>query len=105
MLMPGHGTDTAHIILWIEQNLPEEGKLSELIDNIFSLITEIILNNLSQGKQPIKFTSVREIADAFKEMIYRSVEQSIGTLTEDVKNQIDTYFFKKLNDIYDKYYS
>jgi len=38
-------------------------------------------------------------------MIYRSVEQSIGTLTEDVKNQIDTYFFKKLNDIYDKYYS
>jgi len=103
--MPGHGTDTAHIILWIEQNLPEEGRLTELIDNIFSLVQEIILNNLSQGKQPITFTSVRQVADAFREMIYRSVEQSIGVLTDEIKNQIDTYFFKKLSDIYDKYYS
>jgi len=102
--MAGQGTDTAHIILWIERNLPEEAKLSELIDNIFSLIQEIILNNLSQGKQPITFTSVREIADAFKEMVYRSVEQSIGTLTEEVKEQIDAYFFKKLSEIYSKYY-
>ena len=102
--MPGHGTDTAHIILWIEQNLPEEGRLTELIDNIFSLVQEIILNNLSQGKQPITFTSVRQVADAFREMIYRSVEQSIGVLTDDVKNQIDTYFFKKLSEIYSKYY-
>ena len=102
--MTGHGTDVAHIILWIDKNLPEEGKLSELIDNIFSLIQEIILNNLSQGRQPISFTSVREIADAFKEMIYKSVEQSIGTLTEEVKEQIDAYFFKKLSEIYSKYY-
>ena len=98
-------TDVAHIVIWIEKNLPEEGKLSELIDNIFSLIQEIILNNLSQGKQPISFTSVREIADTFREVIYRSIEQSVGTLTEKVKEQVDTYFFKKLNDIYDKYYS
>jgi hypothetical protein len=98
-------TDVAHIIIWIDKNLPQEGKLSEIIDNLFSLIQEIILNNLSQGKQPISFTSVREIADTFKEIIYRSIEQTIGTLTEDVKEQVDAYFFKKLNDIYDKYYS
>jgi len=97
-------TDVARIILWIEKNLPEEGKLSELIDNVFSLITEIILNNLSQGKQPISFESVREIADAFKEIVYRSIEQSTGTLTEDVKEQVDAYFFKKLSEIYSKYY-
>jgi hypothetical protein len=103
--MPGHGTDTAHIILWIEKNLPEESKLSELIDNIFSLIQEIILNNLSQGRQPISFESVREIADAFREIIYRSIEQSIGVLNEEVKEQVDAYFFRKLSDIYDKYYS
>jgi len=102
--MPGHGTDTARIIIWIEKNLPEEGKLSELIDSIFSLIQEIILNNLSQGKQPISFTSVREIADTFKEITYRSIEQSIGVLTDEVKEQIDTYFFRKLSEIHDKYY-
>jgi len=97
-------TDVAHIILWIEKNLPEEGKLSELIDNIFSLIEEIILNNLSQGRQPISFTSVREISDAFKEIVHKSVEQSVGTLTEEIKEQIDAYFFKKLSEIYSKYY-
>ena len=102
--MTGQGTDVAHIILWIEKNLPEEGKLSELIDNIFFLIEEIILNNLSQGRQPISFSSVREIADAFKEVVRKSVEQSIGTLAEEVKEQIDAYFFKKLSEIYSKYY-
>ena len=103
--MPHHGTDISHIVLWVQQNLPQESKLSELIDDIFSLLNEIILNNLSQGKQPITFTSVREITDAFKEMIYHSIEQSIGTLTDEVKGQVDAYFFRKLNDIYDKYYS
>ena len=97
-------TDVAHIILWVEQKLPEEAKLSELIDNIFSLITEIILNNLSQGKQPITFQTVQQVASAFKEMIYKSIEQSIGTLTDEVKSQVDAEFFKRLSNIYDKYY-
>jgi len=37
-------------------------------------------------------------------MIYKSIEQSIGTLTDEVKSQVDAEFFKRLSSIYDKYY-
>ncbi len=69
----GKRTDPARIVTWIQSRLPDQFDPKTLADVVSSSLEEIINNNLSYGRQPITFDSVRRIVDFFRNYTMREV--------------------------------
>lgn len=104
----GRRTDPAKIVTWIDKYIPHRIKIRELVDTIKEKIEEIILNNLSYGAEPISLSSVYQIFQYYKEIIYSKLdEQLVGPERVNLdllKEVVDNEIRNAINDIRNKYY-
>lgn len=77
-------------------------KFKDFKEQIISKISEIITNNLSQGKDPISFYSVRLILEYYKELAFEKLKDKYPENT--LKKYLDNEFREIERDIFDKFY-
>ncbi|AZI75827.1 hypothetical protein SBFV2_gp60 [Sulfolobales Beppu filamentous virus 2] len=95
-------TDPARIINYINSKLPRKIRFHNFKSEVMEKLREIILYNISQGKDPISFYSVRIILNFYKELAYEKLKNQMPEKA--LREYLDAEFQQIEKQLFDEFY-